>query len=185
MTKYEEIISKIEEKHLPFSINILRTGYFMLYRSNGGLFSNLIESHQKDMGYPKELAKFIHVDVLGPQNYAIRVMPPKAKVVDICETYKGSFAVMLSYDAYNYEQNRDKVAWWAVSNNNKHYDWLGVAKFKLPFLFHKKNLPFCSENAIEALKKQYPVDVKISKPYLIPPAGLFDFCKVEWAGVIR
>jgi hypothetical protein len=181
----KDVIDQINQKYLDFSIGNLRTGYFMLYRNPTGLFGRLIRDHQLSMGFPEELAGFTHVDVLGPQQWAIRVTPPKAKVVDIKKSYYGQFAVMLRYDNHEYDLHRDKVAWWAVSNNNKPYDLWGVAKFKLPFLFHKKDLPFCSENAVEALKKEYPTDQRIEHPYKIPPAGMFLFCKVAWAGVIK
>lgn len=183
--RMKDVINQINQKYPDFSIDNLRTGYFMLYRNPTGLFGRLIRNHQLSMGYPKELAGFTHVDVLGPQQWAIRVVPPKAKIVDIMKTYKGQFAVMLKYDNQDYDLNRDKVAWWAVSNNNKPYDLWGVAKFKLPFLFHKKDLPFCSENAVEALKMQYPNDARIKFPYKIPPVGMFRFCKIAWAGVIN
>jgi hypothetical protein len=181
---YQSIVRSLKKPYPEFSVNLLRTGYFMLYKHQVGIFGDLIVKHQKEMGFPDELATFTHVDVLGPREWAIRIMPPKAKVVNIRTTYKGVQAVMLEYDAQDFESKRDKVAWWAVSNNNKFYDLWGVAKFKLPFLFHKKDLPFCSENAVEALRMEYPDDLRLEEPYKIPPAGIFKFCKVKWFGTI-
>ena len=179
MTRRKNVFSK-------FSVNLLRTGYFMVYENSGGKFGNMIEKHQLKEGYRPDHAKYVHVDVLGPREWAIRVNPPKAKTVDIVKKYKGRRAAMVRYRVGNYDRKRQYVAWWAVSNNNLRYDFAGVVKFKVGWVWHKKNLYFCSENAAWALQQEYPKAFKMAKPHTIMPADFLGarFEKV-WEGVIE
>lgn len=169
-----------------FDINKLRTGHFILYKNGGGLVGDAIEKHQLQSGMPKDRAKYIHIDVLGPRQYAIRVNPPRAKVVDVCKHYRGSYACIVKYKAQDYDSRRQYVAWWAVSNNHLKYDWMGVLKFKIGWIWHKKNLFFCSENAAWALKKEYPNAFKGLKSHQIMPGDfLGPQFEVVWDGIIQ
>lgn len=166
-----------------FHIGMLKTGYFMVYQT-GGWFGKLIEKHQLKGGASKERAKYTHIDVLGPRQWVISVNPPHAKVKDVRESQGGRKAVMLRFKADDYDTKRQYVSWWAVSNNNKAYDWWGIVKFKIGWMWHKKNLFFCSENASWALLKEYPKALGDKKPHEIFPAHFFDFCEVVWEGTI-
>lgn len=180
----------------PFSIELLKTGFFMLYENDGSKFGNLIQNEQRILGIPLPHAKYTHVDILGPRQWAISVNPPRASLVEIDVKQRGRRAAMFRYLAPDYEVRRKYVAWWAATLNGKMYDWFGIAKFKIKFLFHQKRWKFCSEGAADSLRMEYPFSMqdpefypnsgKIIPSYRIVPAHfsfLKEFEKV-WEGVI-
>lgn len=169
-----------------FDIKNLRTGHFVLYKSTGDFFNKLISDHQTKMGLPKEHCQYTHVDVLGPRQWAIRVNPPKAKKVEIDKYYKGREAIIVKYRHEDFDKRRQYVAWWAATHNNLTYDYLGVLKFKIGWIWHKKNLYFCSENAAWALRQEFPEALKNIPEFSIMPAHFLgnDF-DVVWHGIIE
>ena len=172
-------------KYPPLTTEFLSTGCFMLYKNMGGFFGDMIEKHQIRMGIAPERARYVHIDVLGPRQWAIRVNPPRSEVVDVFKRYRGVSACMVRYKAPDYDIGRRYVAWWAVSHNNLRYDYLGVLKFKLGWLFHRKNLYFCSENAAWALRQEYPTAFKGLQTHTIMPGHfLGPQFEVIWRGII-
>ena len=169
----------------PFDIGILRTGHFVVYKNKGGFFTDLIEKYQIEQGIDPEHAKFVHVDVLGPRQWAIRVNPPRAKIVEIDKYYKGREAIVVKYKDLLFDSRRQYVAWWAVSHNNLDYDYLGILKFKLRWLFHRKDLFFCSENSATALRKEFPEAFKGMEPFTVLPAHFLGHeFEIVWRGII-
>ena len=162
------------------NLDIFKIGYVLLWENTGDFFGNLIEDHQIKQGYSIEHAKWVHVDCcLGGPN-ALRINPPKAKVVDIREYYKGRKFKLMSYRNKDYQQRtRYKIAIWSATNCNKRYDYLGVLKMKLKIIWHNKNKPFCSEGMTEAFQKEHPFFMNGIMPYRVMPAEFSFYGEME------
>src|SRR3990167_29591 len=144
-------------EYLPLKIADLKTGYVMAWENDGSKWGNLIRKHQVSRGIPAPYSDFMHTDVLGRRDTIVQIQPPKAKLCKILDTYKkGRRCIMLRYTALDFEQRRRDVAWWAASLNGRPYDLLGIAKFKIPFMWHEKNGFFCSEGVLWAYRQEYP-----------------------------
>lgn len=167
-------------------LNILKMGYFILYKSDGKFFSRQIEKHQLAEGHIPQRACYTHIEVSGGGSYSVAVYPPKTKIIDIEEKCKGRYICVVKYKGKQYEERkRYKVAFWAATLCNLYYDWFGVLKFKIGWLFHFRNRYFCSENAAYALQQEYP-EALGKDPYGVLPA---DFLlpkqfEVVWEGLI-
>jgi len=150
-----------------------KMGYFILWKNTGSLIGNQIERTQKKMGYLTNASQYVHIDVSGGGPYAVRVNPPRSKVVNILEYYEGrEFAVIrFKGDEFNYK--RYKVAFWAATHCNLMYDYWGVARFKIPFILNRKRLYFCSENALWSLQKEFPHATSLN-PKECMPAEFFN-----------
>ena len=169
-----------------FNLDIPKMGYFLLTRHDSGWIGNQIEKEQLKRGFSPEDAKYTHVEVLGGGQDSIRVAPPLTSVIDITKKYKGRYVKIVRYVNEDYEKKgRYKVAFWASSNCNKKYDWFGIFRFKLKWLFdHKERDFFCSELSLWALQKDYPDAMDGLEPYKCMPAH---FCALEtvWEGIIE
>lgn len=110
-------MSKQLEENKPFSLDIPRMGYFILYKSPGkDVFGRTIISTQKKAGIPEEDAQYTHVEVSGGGQWAVKVTPPKIAVTNILETYKGRHVKIVrfkGYDGPDGDKKRCKVAFWA------------------------------------------------------------------------
>lgn len=172
----------------PLNLDDFKMGYFALYESTGHWIHNAIEREQVSRGFPAELAKFIHIDVLGGGPYAVRVNPPKTKITDIREQYRGRRMVVVRYKNPDFiEKKRYKVAFWAASHCNLVYDYWGVLRFKLGWLIReRKNLFFCSENAAWALQKEFPGAFSGMEPSKVMPAHFLNelYFEIVWEGVV-
>ncbi len=157
-------------------LNRTKMGYFILYQNNGGWTGNGIEDKQIDSGFSRDKAKYVHVDVSCGGQYAVRVNPPRTQLIDVTKTYpKGRKFCVVRYKNDLYQKKRRyKVAVWAASHCNLRYDFFGVIKFRLPWLFHRKSLYFCSENTLWALQKEHPEALKGLKPHECMPAHFLD-----------
>ena len=155
------------------NLNKFKRGYFILWGNEGGVVGDNIEKEQLKRGYSARDSKFVHIDVSGGRELSVRVNPPKTKVVDIRKEYPGRSYLVVAYKNYNDYARRD-VAFWASSNCNLKYDFLGVLKFKIPFLWHKSKLFFCSENALWALQKEYPEALNALNPHNCMPADFLN-----------
>lgn len=165
-----------------FSLDIPRMGYFILYKSPGkDLFGRQIISAQKKYGHSEEDSQYTHVEVSGGGQWAVKVTPPKIEVTDILKTYKGRHIKIVKFKGYDGNLKRYKVAFWAASNCNLNYDWLGVIKFKIPWTFHKEKEFFCSENAAWALGKEESLN---KDPHKWMPADFLnpELFEVVWEG---
>lgn len=165
-----------------FSLDIPRMGYFILYKSAGkDFFGKQIIKAQKKAGFSDDDSMYTHVEVSGGGPWAVKTNPPKIVVADILKTYPGRHIKIMKAKAYDSRYKRYKVAFWAASNCNLNYDWLGVIKFKLPWIFHKENEFFCSENAAWALAKEEKIE---KDPYKWMPADFLnpELFEVVWEG---
>lgn len=169
-----------------FNLNIPRMGYFILVkRLKGDWFGNQIYKKQLQLGVCEEDANLCHVEVSLGGQYSVCIAPPKTRIVDITKRYRGREIVITKYRADDYDIKRYKVAVWAASLCNLGYDWLGVVRFKLSFLFHWLNKFFCSEGSLWALQKEYPMAIG-KKPEDSYPAAFIDRrdFEVVWKGIV-
>lgn len=155
-------------------------GMFILYKGKGFL-SRQIEKHQIKQGHIPQRAKYTHVEILGGGQWSVFVGLPKSKVVDIRKKHKGRHICIVKYKNKEYEEKkRYKVAFWAASQCNLKYDWLGILKFKISWLWHFKKRYFCSENSLWALQKEFPSALG-KEPHNALPA---DFLLPKWFEII-
>ena len=168
-------------EYIDFNLNIPKMGYFLLVRHDKGWVGNEIHKEQIKRGFKYEDAMYTHVEIMGGGPYSIRVAPPTTKVIDIREQYKGRRVKIVRYKADNYDRKRYKVGFWAATACNLNYDWLGVLKFRLGFLWHFKGLYFCSESCAWSLNKEYPLS---RKPHEWMPAHFLapDLFELYWEG---
>lgn len=153
----------------------LKMGHFILWMNEGTFVGNTIRDAQLKKGFSKHDSEFVHIDVSGGGPFSVRVNPPKTKVVDIRKTYPGRRFMVVRYNEATYEAKlRYKVAFWASSNCNLGYDFWGIVRFKIPFLWHKKYQYFCSENSLWALQKACPFAIPELKPEDCMPADFMN-----------
>jgi hypothetical protein len=153
--------------------NIPKMGYIWLYANTGDLFGNLIERTQRKNGYG-DWSKWVHAEIsLGGWN-SVNTMPPKTQPIDIRIDHPHREALLFRLDYPDYEtRKRYKIATWAVENLvGKHYDWWGIARFKIPWLFHEKDAYFCSEGCVNDIQREHPNYLGAAKPENISPAGM-------------
>ena len=169
------------------NLDDLKMGYFAVYLIDNSIFAKLIMEEQLRRGFSLMDAGYTHVDVLGGGPYAVRVSPPFTKVVDIRKVYPNLYVKIMRYKNEEYElKKRYKVAFWAASHSNLKYDWLGVIRFRLKFLWHGQGSWFCSENAAWALQKEYAQALGALYPEKAMPAHFLgkEF-ECVWEGEIK
>ena len=158
------------------NLDKFKMGYFILWKNQGGVVGDLIEKHQKKIGFSSKASKYTHIDVSGGGPFVVCVAPPKIEVVSFLERYPEGveFLVVKLKDRKYRGRKSAKVAFWASSNCNRKYDWFGVVKFKISWIFHKLQQFFCSENALWALQKEFPTAMDGLEPHKCMPAHFFD-----------
>jgi hypothetical protein len=156
-------------------LNKFKMGYFILWKKGNDIFSTIISNYQMSKGFDDNASQYTHIDVCGGGQYAVRTNPPKTKIVDIRKHYKGREYCLVRYKNESYEKNKKyKVAFWSASHCNLNYDYLGVLKFQFSWIFHIKNLWFCSENASWALQKEFPKAFNGRQPFEMMPADFLN-----------
>lgn len=169
-----------------FSLDNLRMGHFALYESTGQWVHRKIEKQQLKSGIDPEAAKFVHIDVLGGGPFAVRVNPPRTKVIDVRQQYAGHTMAVVRYKGEEFDERlRYKVAFWAATHCNLRYDYLGVLRFRLGSWFaQRRSTYFCSENAAWALQKEFPNALKGMKPEDVMPAHFLNplHFEIVWSG---
>ena len=171
----------------PFHPDILKMGYFILYKNDGSKLGNLIARRQLVEGYIPSHAQFIHIEVSGGGRHSVNIVWPKAKLIDITKAHKGRHIRVIRYKNEHYERKgRYKVAYFSATLCNKPYDWNGVLAFVIKFIKQNKNHPFCSEGAAWALQMEYPKVFMSATPSSIMPASFNRPAEFEvvWEGVI-
>lgn len=169
-------------------LNKFKMGYFILWMNEGGFVGNMIEKAQLDKGFSEEHSRLVHVDVSGGGPFSVRVNPPRTKAVDIRKTYPGRRFIVVRYKSELYEKkSRYKVAFWAASNCNLKYDFWGIIKFKIPFIRHRLETFFCSENCLWSLQKELPGAFGGMEPHKCMPAHFMnpEFFEVVHGGRIK
>lgn len=148
-----------------------RMGYFLVWKHKNDWVGKQVEKEQLKAGFDPSIACYTHVDVCGGGPYAVRTNPPKTKIIDIREQYKGREFILVRYRNAEYEtKKRYKVAFWSASHCNLTYDYFGVVRFKIKWLFHMLNWWFCSENGLFSLQKEFPQALDGMKPEDCMPA---------------
>ncbi len=170
-----------------FSLDIPRMGYFILFRHERGFLGNQIMRIQRKKGFTREHARYTHVGVSGGGQWMVQVSPPRIRVIDITKVYKNKYIRIVSYKNEMFDKKRYKVSFWAATHSNLGYDWFGVLRFKLKFLFHQKRMFFCSESSMEALQKEFPKAMRAMKPQNCMPAHFLDpkYFETIWEGTVK
>ncbi len=115
---------------LKFNLDLFRPGDIIAVRSEGGLFGNNIEKKQARVRgkngllvFTPEQASYTHVEVIiirdtkEPDKFwSIRVAPPKSKLVDFPDYYKGKYVRIVRYKNYEDFNKLAKVATWAATH---------------------------------------------------------------------
>ena len=173
--------------NIKFNLDIPKIGDFILYQKpKSDFFGNQIKKEQLKKGFSPKKAEFTHIETSwgGPQ--AVSVVPPKTKIIDITKAHKGRYVRIVRYHKYKGNRERYRVALWSTSLANLGYDWFGVLKFRIRFLFHSRGKFFCSENAAWALTKEFEDAFGDLKPYQIMPAHfLGEEFDLVWEGIIE
>jgi len=66
-----------------FDLDIIKIGYFIVYKGDGKLFWNLVRSEQEKEGFSKEAATYTHVEISGGGYWAINARWPRSSLVNI------------------------------------------------------------------------------------------------------
>jgi len=161
-------------------------GYFILFKHDKGWVGNQIIKAQMVAGFSLEHTHYTHIAVSGGGQYIVEIAPPCSKVISIFSKYNGRYVKIVKYKADDYERKRYKVAFWAATQSNLRYDWFGVLRFKIKWLFQSKGRPFCSENALWSLQKEYPKACNGIDPSACYPADFLNpkYFDVIWEGFI-
>lgn len=139
-----------------FNLDIPKIGYIILLKSNNDWAGKAIEKAQLNRLFKPEQAQYIHSAMSLGGQHILEVSPPITKVVDIRKKYKNRYIKIVRYRNEEYERKgRYKVAIWSATQCNLKYDWFGVLRFRIKLFWQWKSRPFCSENCMWALKKEF------------------------------
>lgn len=169
-----------------FNLDIPRMGNFILFRHEKGWLGDLIYKTQKGHGFSDADSMYTHIGVSGGGQYMVDVKPPKTIVTDILIEHKGRYVKIIEFIDPGYVIKRYKIAFWAATLSNLAYDWWGVLKFRIGFLWHQKNQFFCSENACWALRKEFSWALREVEAHKCMPAHFLnkEFFRVTWEGYL-
>lgn len=155
---------------IKFSLNIPKIGYIMVVkRADQDFFGSKIEKIQLLNGYKPKDACYTHAEILSGGPDSVRIMPPRAKLIDIQKFYKGRYVKIMSLDAEGFEYKyRYKIAVLYNTLCNKKYDKWGILSFILSFIPQDPRKPFCSEGVVESIRMVYDwflVDMDASRVF--------------------
>lgn len=174
-----------------FNLSPFKMGYFIQYaKIKGDKFGKQIEQEQLKRGYDAEDAQMVHCEVSGGGKYSTNIRPPKTTLVEFPKVHKGRFCRVTKFKMYDHDPSdrvRLKVAYFSATLCNLSYDWMGVLKFKMPWVFHSKRRYFCAEGCAWALSMAYlkVPDVHVGAPHLWMPADFSsDRFETVWEGEI-
>lgn len=171
-----------------FHLDIPRIGYIILFRKKERDFvGNQIKKVQLKRGFKEEDAEYVHSAISCGGQWIMDVNPPRSKVIDMRRKYEGRYIKILRYTNEHYgRKGRYKVALWSVSQSNLRYDFFGALALKFKIFWQWKSRPFCTENILWAMKKEYPRFTA-----LLPEEGLpahflvFNWVEQIWEGNIK
>ena len=177
----------------PLNLDLLKPGDGLLTRNEGGFFSNQIEKKQLRVGFNTEDSKFTHIEILAIRDtkdpskfWSVRIAPPRAKLVNFPEFYKGRYIKIIRYKEYeNFDKLKD-VALWAVSHCNVPYDFPGIFRFLFIWIKQHASKWFCSENFIWSYQQIYPKAFDGLLPHKSMPADSLNikYSETVWEGRI-
>lgn len=170
-----------------FNTEIIKRGYFILYRHEKGLFGNLIYKKQLEY-FSHEHAIYTHIEVSGGGEYSINIAPPRSKLVDITKKHKGRYIAIRRYKNEDYEKGgRHAVGYFSAALcANIGYDFRGILAFMFKWISNNNRLYFCSEGSAKSLQMKYPSAFYGRKPDKIMPADFLASPEFEtvWQGRI-
>lgn len=185
------------DKKQPFNLNLFKPGDGLLIRHERGFFGNRIIKNQLRAGFTPEQSQFTHIEVLvirdtkDPSKFwSIRIAPPKSKLVDFSEFYKGKYVKIVRYRHYESFDKLKDVAIWAGTHVNVPYDFPGILNF-ISFLRswvkQHTSMWFCSENFVWSHQQVYLDSFNNLLPHKAMPAhGLLpEYVDVIWEGIIE
>jgi len=173
-----------------FTLDVPRMGYIVLVeRAGKDLIGGAIEKQQLAAGFGSQHAKYTHVVISGGCNskcdkvYIVNIQPPKARLRDLLEAFAGRNIKVMRFKA---DADYSRIAYFAATLCDRPYDWLGVLKFKLGFLFQVKEKFFCSEGSAWAIRMEVPGFYGALPDYKIMPAhySASDELETVWEGII-
>ena len=182
-----------DPKYPIFSLNLFKSGDALLTRNEGGFFGDRIEKKQRQKGFAKEHSRFTHIEILIIRDrkdiskfWSIRIAPPKAKLVNFPNFYKGRYVKIVRYKHYENDDKLKDVAVWAATHVNVPYDFPGILRFIFIWVKQHASMWFCSENAIWAFQQVYLKAFKGLLPHKSMPAdGLHPkYVETIWEGII-
>ena len=169
---------------MKLNLDLLKSGDELLVRNEGRFIGNQIERNQLKAGFSPEDSEYTHVEVLALRDrldpskfWSVCVAPPKTKLVNFPEYYKGRYVKIVRYKEYVCFGRLKDVAVWAVSHVNVPYDVRGVLRFIFVWIKQHTSKWFCSENGCWSLQQVYFKALKGMKPENSMPA---DFCCKEF-----
>lgn len=176
-----------------FNLDLFKPGDAILVKSEGGFFGNNIKKKQLRAGFTPEQASFTHIEVLiirdnkDPSKFwSNRVAPPKSKLVNFPEFYKGKYVKIVRYKDYdNFDKLKD-VAIWAATHVNVPYDFPGILRFIFVWIKQHTSMWFCSENYIWSNQQVYLNSFDGLLPHKSMPAHglLTQYTDIVWEGYI-
>lgn len=164
----------------------IKIGDVLVYKKHpkDKLFGTQIIREQKRRGFSDDAASFTHVELSSGDYHAVNIAPPKARLVDITKAHKGRVIRVMRPKVYaldKSDRNRLKAALiYNALSANQFYDWKGVIKFKIPFMFHSAREFFCSEGVSFAIQQFFPSFKARLKPYQIMPADFTDTTQLDF-----
>lgn len=170
----------------PFSLDLFRMGYFILFRNDNSLFGNAIAKRQLLAGIDPDCAGYTHIEVSGGGEYAVNISPPISKLVKITERHRGRYIRIMRYRNEEYEAGkRYKVAYFSATLCNKGYDIGGILAFVIKWIKQNNRLYFCSEGALWALQMVFPKALWMEPEETMPGHfGNPDWLEKVWEGEI-
>ena len=179
-----------------FNLDLFRPGDGIVVKHTKGFFGDRIIRRQLKKGFKPKDTKFTHIEVLIARDrkdpskfWSNRVAPPKAKLVNFPEFYKGRYIKIVRYKHYESFSRLAEVATWAATHVNVPYDIPGILSF-LSFLrsWIKQHTSwwFCIESYIFSHQQVYLDSFDNLKPHKAMPAHALqpEYTDVIWEGVI-
>jgi len=173
---------------MEFNLDIPKIGYILaVRRGKKDFIGSQIERVQLKAGYKPEDACYTHTEISSGGPDSMRIMPPRAKAINIEKFYAGQYVKFLKLnDIYFDAYHRYKIALKYNLLCNKKYDYRGVLAFILSWIHQDQKKPFCAEGTAKAYQFYYPEFLKEYIPSRIFPATIVScpMLEVHWQGFI-
>ena len=175
-----------------FTLDIPRIGHILAVRYDRKKFNIFSEGiYQKQIWelFKKEDALYTHVAISSGGPHIVNVTPPKARLVGLVKTYKGSYVKLLRFKGKDFDNHiRYKIAcmYNAFASNLK-YDWWGIIHFIIPRIKQMDDKPFCSEVCLKTYQMFYPDFLSGLYPSDCLPAHFVASKEFDtvWEGIVK
>jgi len=185
---------KLQRNYGAFNLDMPKIGDLMLVKHQNkgltkGYFGRKIKQYQKSQGFSESDSSWTHVELLLGGPNSVRIQPPRNIVLDgnqhptMPEFYKGKTVRIIRFNCPDWNYKRYRVAIWYACKANLKYDKLGILRFYLDGLVdHSESQFFCSEGAIDSLRREYPLLCPVLRTSLDPHEFLpADFSLKNWS----